>query len=128
MKAKPAPQGESPRCVHATGHMIGLAPGIMEGTVEFPVRGAKQFRMERLPPDRVGECAKLTCLFPHSEAVLVLIQEIDDRDHFWGVIKVEGYAFGVRVETIGRQRTITFLDVKQPVWCDEALALMAAAE
>lgn len=109
---------------HASGLLTGVAPGVMEGEVDFPVRGSKAFRMLRLPPDRVGECAKLVCLFPHSECVLVLIQQLDDRDHWHGQIAVEGYNFLVRVETIGRQRKITFLDVKQPVWGPEAAVLL----
>lgn len=109
---------------HASGHLIGVAPGVMEGTVEFPVRGAKAFRMLRLPPDRVGECAKLVCLSPHSECVMALIQDFEDRDHWWSVIKVEGYDFGVRVETIGRQRKITFIDIPQPKWGPESSVLL----
>lgn len=109
---------------HASGHLIGVSPGVMEGTVEFPVRGRKALRMLRMPPDRVGECAKLVCLSPYSECVMVLIQDFEDRDHWWGVLKVEGYDFGVRVETIGRQRKVSFIDVKQPVRSPEVAAIL----
>lgn len=126
MKAKSTPQGESPSCVHASGHLSPVATGIMEGDIEFPVRGILSFRLQRMPSDRVGECAKLICLTPYSECVMVLIQEPDDADHWHGFCVVEGYRFMARAERYGKQMALTFYDVRQPVWCDEALALMAA--
>lgn len=109
---------------HARGHLTAAAPGILEGAVEFPIRGQIQFRMQRMPNDRIGECAKLICLKPYSECALVLIQEIDSPDHWWGQIPIEGYHFFVRAQRDGKLMAIEFLDCKQPKWAPETLALM----
>ncbi len=117
-----AAKPEVVKSLHCQGVLSGVAPGIMEGSVEFPVRGVKAFRMERRPDDHIGPCAKLICLEPYSEADMVLIQQIDEADHWHGFISIEGYIFQVRVQRDGRKMALTFFDSKQPVWCVEALA------
>jgi hypothetical protein len=101
---------------HARGHLTGVAPGILEGTVEFPVRGTKAFQMRRMPNDRIGECAKLICIRPYSECALVLIETIDEPTHWWGQIPIEGYHFFVRAMKDGKRMAIEFLDCKQPFY------------
>jgi hypothetical protein len=108
----------------ARGYLTGAAPGILEGEIEFPVRGAKAFRMQRMAPDRIGECAKLVCVQPYSECSLVLIDNIDEPTHWWGQIPIEGYHFFVRAQRDGKKMAIEFLDCKQPKWAPETLALM----
>lgn len=125
MKAQKKPAGNSPVVVHTSGHLASVAPGILEGIIEFPVRGSLQMRMERLANDRVGECARLICLAPYSLCDLVLIHEIDQPSHWWGQIPIEGYLFFVRALRDGKQMAIEFLDCKQPVWGPEAAELLA---
>src|ERR1700721_1893966 len=120
MPKKTGPKPPVEAVVHTRGFLTGVAYGILEGTVEFPIRGEKAFRMERMPNDSKGECAKLVCLQPSSEAVMVLIDDIDEPVHWWGQIPIEGYQFFVRLQKEGKRMGIEFLDCKQPVWCDEA--------
>ena len=108
-------QAEKPSAVHTTGHMLPVAPGILEGGIEFPVRGILPFRMERRPNDRAGQCAKLTLLQPYSAADLVLIEDMDAPNYWHGQISIEGYLFFVRVEKDGRKMAISFLDAIQPI-------------
>lgn len=79
---------------HASGHLTAVNPGILEGSVEFPVRGPISFRMERRASDATGERARLYSKTPGlSFAYLQLHGAV-----WTGKIRVEGYQFAVRVE------------------------------
>lgn len=121
-KTEPKPPVEAE--IHTRGYFTASAPGILEGSIEFPVRGMKEFRMQRMPNDRIGECAKLICLNPYSECVMVLIDNIDEPTHWWGQIPIEGYNFFVRATKDGKQMNVEFLNCKQPVWSPEARELL----
>ena len=118
---------------HATGELVPVAPGIMEGVVAFPVRGALSFRLERRPNDHTdGQCARLFCLStPPSDCEVVLIEAApeDEWMSYWhGFLRVEGCVFQVRAERVGRAMRVAFIDAIQPVWSPEAAAIIAAAK
>ena len=129
MSKKPEPKPPVEAITLARGHLNAAAPGIMEGAIEFPIRGTKEIRLQRLPDDRIGPCAKLICLLPYSECVLVLIDNIDEPTHWWGQIVVEGYHFFVRAIRDGKRLGIEFIDCKQPFWptLEQSLAAVGGA-
>lgn len=114
--------------IHTRGHLTAAAPGILEGEIEFPIRGAKAFRMRRMPDGPVSEQAKLICLSPYSDCTLVLIDNIDEPTHWWGQIVIEGYSFFVRAQRDGKKMAFEFLDCKQPVWGPEASELLGMSQ
>ena len=118
---------------HATGELVPVAPGIMEGVVAFPVRGALSFRLERRPNDhRGGQSARLFCLStPPSSCEMALLEAApeDEWMSYWhGFLKISGCVFQVRAERIGRAMRLAFIDAVQPVWSPEAAAIIAAAK
>ena len=98
-----------------SGHLSSVAAGILEGDVEFPVRGTFSFKMERRPNDTKGECALLTCKHPYATADMVLIVDMDHPDFWHGQIPIEGYWYFVRIQKDGKRMAINFHDAIQPI-------------